>query len=173
MRLSLLTTYLPFASAAITWNLVNRNPNPSPDESDAYDRITSAMNAALSRWAIDPRITKSLSVSYVPGVPTADANYAGNMRFGSDRAYMTEGTALHEIAHTLGIGQTGAFFDRCERNDWPGATRYLQSVDGPDARLSCYGQHVGPYGLNYDNEFSETAFQRHVELIVAMLDDGM
>ncbi|KAL2021845.1 hypothetical protein VTK56DRAFT_6619 [Thermocarpiscus australiensis] len=35
------------------------------------------------------------------------------VRFGADRSYMTERTALHEISHTLGIGQTQAFDARC------------------------------------------------------------
>ncbi|KAF2206639.1 hypothetical protein CERZMDRAFT_89133 [Cercospora zeae-maydis SCOH1-5] len=179
MRLSLLilpltTTLLPLASAAITWTLVNRNATPTPDETDAYARITDAITTALARWAPHhPRITKALRVSYAPGVPTAEANYNGDVRFGSNRAYMNERTALHEISHTLGIGQTAAFFDRCDRSDWPAATRFLQSVDGADARLNCGGGHVWPYGLNYDSEFSETNAERHVQLIVAMLEDGM
>ncbi|KAM3416071.1 hypothetical protein BST61_g9556 [Cercospora zeina] len=178
MRLSLLTlpittTLLPLASAAITWTLVDRNPTPTPDETDAHARITTAMNAGLARWTPHPRITKALRVSYAPGVPTAEANYNGDVRFGSNRAYMNERTALHEISHTLGIGQTEAFFDRCERNDWPGTTRFLESVDGVGARLNCGAGHVWPYGLNYDSEFSETNAGRHVELIVAMSGDGM
>lgn len=102
------------------------------------------------------RAQKTVHVYYSPGVPTAEANYNGDLRFGSDRSYMTERTALHEISHTLGIGQTAAFDAKCAANDWVTATPLLQSWDGGDARINCGGGHIWPYGLNYDNEWSET-----------------
>ncbi|KAJ0414828.1 hypothetical protein BJY00DRAFT_318399 [Aspergillus carlsbadensis] len=159
-------------TALITWTLAE-SPSPTPEESTAYALISSAMAAAVSRHTRLGLASKSIHVSYVPGVPTAEANYDGTIRFGSDTAYMNERTALHEISHTLGIGQTSAFETRCAGDNWPGATALLRSWDGDDALINCGGGHIWPYGLNYDSEWSETNADRHVLLVNAMVEDGM
>lgn len=175
MKFSILlaaATYASSASAAINY-FIQKVDNPSADQADAYARIQDCMDRAVARYARFSGATKNIRVQYVPGVPTADANYAGEMRFGDNRSYMTERTAMHEISHTLGIGQTQAWNDKCAANNWPNATPLLQSWDGPDARINCGGGHIWPYGLNYENEWSETNADRHVQLIDAMLRDGM
>ncbi|KAL2130463.1 hypothetical protein VTI74DRAFT_6374 [Chaetomium olivicolor] len=175
---ALLTLLWAFASltlttATITYRL-QRASNPTADQSDAYARIDSAMSKAVARYnRLTTRPSKSITVSYVPGVQTADGNFNGAIRFGSNRAYMNERTALHEISHTLGIGQTRAFDERCKSNNWPTATRLLQSWDGSSAKINCGGGHIWPYGLNYDNEMSETNADRHCKLVEAMLVDGL
>jgi hypothetical protein len=170
LLLGVLTT---LTTADLTWRL-QRAQNPTTDQSDAYWRIESAMNAAVARYnRLTSRPSKSLTVQYVPSVQTADGNFNGNIRFGSNRAYMNERTALHEISHTLGIGQTQAFNQRCSANNWPGATRLLRSWDGGSAKINCGGGHIWPYGLNYDNEMSEVNADRHCWLIEAMLADGL
>ncbi|KAF5595151.1 ricin b lectin [Fusarium subglutinans] len=159
-------------SAAITWSL-EKVSNPSADQADAYSRIENAMRLAAARYNRLGGATKTIRVSYVPGVPTADANFNGSLRFGSNRSYMSERTALHEISHTLGIGQTAAFDRKCAANDWRTATPLLQSWDGAGVRINCGGGHIWPYGLNYDNEWSETSANRHVQLVNAMIADGL
>lgn len=132
------------------------------------------MRLAVNRYnSLTVRPNKSISVQYVPSVATADGNFNGNIRFGSNRSYMNERTALHEISHTLGIGQTQAFDARCSANNWPSATQLLRSWDGQDAKINCGGGHIWPYGLNYDNEMSEENAVRHCLLIDAMLADGL
>src|SRR5262245_48282748 len=102
--LSFLCLYASPAWANISWQL-QRSTNPTSDQNDAYNRITSAMNLAVARYnRLAVRPSKSITVQYVPSVATADGNFNGNIRFGSNRSYMTERTALHEISHTLGIG---------------------------------------------------------------------
>ncbi|KAF4983953.1 hypothetical protein FZEAL_745 [Fusarium zealandicum] len=175
MRFSALTAlvaYASTASGAITWSLA-KSSNPTSDQSDAYRRIEAAMKLAVARYSRYSDASKVIRVSYTPGVPTAEANYNGDLRFGSDRAYMAERTALHEISHTLGVGQTASFNQRCSANNWPSATQLLKSWDGPNARINCGGSHIWPYGLNYDTEWSEVNANRHVQLIDAMLADGM
>ncbi|OJJ07405.1 hypothetical protein ASPVEDRAFT_46732 [Aspergillus versicolor CBS 583.65] len=175
MRLSIITVALATAStasAALTWTL-EKSSSPTDDEADAYGLIEAAMEAAVARHASLGDASKSINVYYVPGVPTAEASYDGTIRFGTDRNYLNERTALHEISHTLGIGQTAAFDEHCAANDWPTATPLLQSWDGADAVINCGGGHIWPYGLNYNDEWSETNADRHVELINAMLADGL
>ncbi|KAJ4172400.1 hypothetical protein NW754_002598 [Fusarium falciforme] len=175
MRFSILTVALAYAStasAALSWSL-QKASNPTSDQADAYGRIEEAMRRAVARYGRFTDASKTIRVYYAPGIPTAEASYNGDLRFGSNRAYMTERTAMHEIAHTLGVGQTAAFDQKCAANNWPSATRLLQSFDGPNARINCGGGHFWPYGLNYDNEWSETNANRHVQMIDAMLADGM
>ncbi|RYP84313.1 hypothetical protein DL770_005217 [Monosporascus sp. CRB-9-2] len=170
--LAVIAAYASAVSGAITWRL-EKASNPTADQADAYSRIEAAMRLAVARYSRYTDASKTIRVYYAPGVPTAEANYNGDLRFGSNRAYMTERTAMHEISHTLGVGQTAAFDQRCAANNWPTATPLLQSWDGPSARINCGGGHFWPYGLNYDNEWSETNANRHVQLVDAMLADGM
>ncbi|KAL5340163.1 hypothetical protein BJX70DRAFT_396936 [Aspergillus crustosus] len=175
MLFSLLSTVLAVAStasAALTWSLETAS-NPTADQADAYALIEAALTAAVARHARLGTASKTLYVYYVPGVPTAEASYDGTIRFGTDRTYLNERTALHEISHTLGIGQTSAFDQRCADNNWPTATPLLESWDGAGAIINCGGQHIWPYGLNYNNEWSEVNGDRHVQLINAMLVDGL
>ena len=171
--LTLLCLFTALSSATITFTL-QRASNPTTDQADAYTRIQAAVSKAVARYnRLATRPNKALTIQYVPSVQTADGSFNGNIRFGSNRAYMNERTALHEISHTLGIGQTRAFDDRCKANNWPSATRLLQSWDGSSAKINCGGGHIWPYGLNYDNEMSETNAERHCKLIDAMLADGL
>lgn len=162
------------AEGEITYTL-HQNSTPSADEQDAYGRITSAMNAAVGRYNNLSDLTKQINVYYAPGVPTAEANINGDLRFGDNRSFMSERTALHEISHTIGVGQSGGFFNLCGSGAWTGpqANALIKSWDGPDATISCGGGHFWPYGLNYDNEWSELNADRHVDLVEAMVADGM
>jgi hypothetical protein len=170
--LILLTAWATTSSAALTWTLA-RASSPTADQTDAYARITLAMQKAVARYAKYSSASKTIHVAYAPGVPTAEANYNGDLRFGSNRAYMNERTAMHEISHTLGVGQTAAFDRKCAAGDWKTALPLLRGWDGASAKISCGGSHFWPYGLNYDTEWSETNANRHVQIVQAMLQDGM
>ena len=133
------------------------------------------MTAATQRWDRLAGLSHHVNVSYTPGVPTAEASSNGDLRFGSDRSYMTEGTALHELAHTLGVGTTWSWDTVCYDGRYHGgkATALLQTWEGPDAVIWCDAAHFWPYGLNYPDEFSEQAFDRNVLLVEAMREDGV
>jgi hypothetical protein len=161
------------AAASITWNL-ERASNPTEDQRAAYDLITKAMNAAVARYNNLSDLGKSITVRYDPGVPTADGNINGTIRFGN-RGYMTERTALHEIAHTIGVGTSSGWSSLTAGGTWRGAqaTALVKQYDGSGAKLSTGGGHFWPYGLNYENEFSNTAADRHVHIVAAMVRDGL
>ncbi|KAF2640468.1 ricin B lectin [Massarina eburnea CBS 473.64] len=167
-----LATYASTASAAITWSL-EKASSPTSDQSDAYTKIEAAMKLAVARYTKYSSASKVIKVYYAPGVPTAEASYNGDLRFGSDRSYMTQRTALHEISHTLGVGQTTNFDKLCASGTWPTALPLLRTFDGSTATISCGGSHFWPYGLNYETEWSETNGDRHVKMVNAMLKDGM
>jgi hypothetical protein len=161
------------AAATITWTL-ERAANPTQDHVTAYNLITTAMNAAVARYNNLSDLGKNITVRYDPGVPTADGNLNGTIRFGN-RGYMTERTALHEIAHTIGVGTSAGWASLGGSGTWRGAqaTALVKQFDGSGATLSTGGGHFWPYGLNYDNEFSNTAADRHVQIVAAMVRDGL
>ncbi|WP_031479853.1 hypothetical protein [Streptomyces bicolor] len=161
------------AAATITWTL-ERAANPTQDQLTAYDLITRAMNAAVARYNNLSDLGKTLTVRYDPGVPTADGNINGTIRFGN-RGYMTERTALHEIAHTIGVGTSSGWSRLAGSGTWTGAqaTALVRQFDGSSAKISTGGGHFWPYGLNYDNEFSNTAADRHVQIVASMVRDGL
>jgi hypothetical protein len=162
------------AAATITWTL-ERASNPTADQQAAYTLITSAMNAAVARYNNLSDLGKSITVRYDTGVPTADGNLNGTIRFGGNRSYMTERTALHEIAHTIGVGTSSGWSSLGGSGTWTGAqaTALVRQFDGSSAKLSTGGGHFWPYGLNYENEFSGTAADRHVQIVAAMVRDGL
>ncbi|MEU1473760.1 hypothetical protein ACFYZ8_17280 [Streptomyces sp. NPDC001668] len=162
------------AAATITWTL-ERASNPTADQQSAYTQITSAMNAAVARYNNLSDLGKSITVRYDTSVPTADGNLNGTIRFGSNRSYMTERTALHEIAHTIGVGTSSGWSSLGGSGTWTGAqaTALVRQFDGSSAKLSTGGGHFWPYGLNYENEFSGTAADRHVQIVAAMVRDGL
>jgi hypothetical protein len=163
------------AAATITWTL-ERASNPTSDQQSAYTQITSAMNAAVARYNNLSDLGKSITVRYDTSVPTADGNINGTIRFGSNRSYMTERTALHEIAHTIGVGTSAGWSSHGGTSGtWTGAqaTALVRQYDGSSAKLSTGGGHFWPYGLNYENEFSGTAADRHVRIVEAMVRDGL
>lgn len=161
------------AAATITWRL-ERASNPTQDQQTAYNLITSAMNAAVARYNNLSDLGKSITVRYDPGVPTADGNINGTIRFGN-RGYMTERTALHEIAHTIGVGTSSGWSSIGGSGTWRGAqaTALVKQYDGSGATLSTGGGHFWPYGMNFENEFSNTAADRHVRIVDAMVRDGL
>ncbi|WP_326584397.1 hypothetical protein OG250_38350 [Streptomyces sp. NBC_00487] len=161
------------AAATITWTLV-RASNPTQDQQTAYNLITSAMNAAVARYNNLSDLGKNITVRYEPGVPTADGNINGTIRFGN-RSYMNERTALHEIAHTIGVGTSAGWSRLGGSGTWTGAgaTALVRQYDGSSAKISTGGGHFWPYGLNYDNEYSGTAADRHVRIVAAMVSDGL
>jgi hypothetical protein len=162
------------AAATITWTL-ERASNPTADQQAAYTLITSAMNAAVARYNNLSDLGKSITVRYDTSVPTADGNLNGTIRFGGNRSYMTERTALHEIAHTIGVGTSSGWSSLGGSGTWTGAqaTALVRQFDGSSAKLSTGGGHFWPYGLNYENEFSGTAADRHVQVVAAMVRDGL
>jgi hypothetical protein len=160
----------------VTYTLV-KVANPNADQRDAYTRITNAMNAAVAMYNGQANLTRHVTVHYVPSVPTADGNINGTIRFGSNRTYMTQCTAMHEIGHTMGVGTSARYRQLVVNGIFTGAnaTRMLRSMVGesPTAVLHADGHSFWPYGLNYNSEWSTVNGQRHARIVGAMKVDGI
>jgi hypothetical protein len=167
----------PAAVGTLTWYLV-RAANPTADQTDAYNRITAAMNAAVTMYnGQTTQCTGNLRVEYNTGVPTADGNSNGTIRFGANRAYMTQRCAMHEIAHTQGVGTTTRWTQLVINGKYTGANALamLRSMVGesPTSTLSADGHSFWPYGLNYESEWTTVNGQRNARIVGAMQLDGV
>lgn len=140
-------------------------------------RITAAMDGAVARYnANAPWPARTLTVEYNTGVATADGNINGNIRFGASSDYQVVVTAMHEIAHTYGVGISSGWSANIDANYYfsgANAVEVIKTFDGEDATISTGGSHFWPYGLNYASEWSESAGFRHVKIVRAMIADGM
>ena len=161
------------AFAEVTYTL-HKSANPTADEQDAYERITAVMDSAVYIYNKYTNLSKYINVYYAPGVPTAEASSNGDLRFGENRSYMFVGTAMHEMAHTMGMGTTDAYRSMFKDGVFQGqkAQALIKEIDGPDAVLKGDSQHFWPYGLNYASEVhSEQDLINHARIVDAMYQD--
>jgi hypothetical protein len=161
------------ASGNVTYTLATEQ-NPTADQEEAYELITAAMDEALEYYNCYTNITKTLTVQYNPSVATADGNSNGNIRFGG-KQYMEYSRAMHEIAHTVGIGTYQEFHDLVVDGIFTGeaATAQVRTNTGnPSEQVHADSQHFWPGGLNYASEAgSEKDVIDHCLMVVAIRKD--
>jgi hypothetical protein len=161
----------------VTYTLV-RSANPTSTELNAYNLITTAMDAAVAYMNTYTTFTKSITVYYVPSVATADGNINGTIRFGSNTYYMNTATALHEIAHTVGVGTSNIWWNTLIVSGvytGTNATQALRTLtNNPTALIYGDSQHFWPYGLNYPTEVtSNNDYIYHCLILEGMKQDGL
>lgn len=162
-----------FAAGHVSYTL-HKSANPTADEQEAYKLITIAMDSAMYYYNKYTNLSKYINVYYSTGVPTAEASSNGDLRFGKDRNYMYVGTAMHEIAHTMGMGTTSEYQKMMVNGVFQGqkAQALLREIDGADAELHGDSQHFWPYGINYRSEVhSEQDLINHAKIVNAMYQD--
>ncbi|WP_193213283.1 LamG-like jellyroll fold domain-containing protein [Luteolibacter marinus] len=134
-------------------------------------QITQVMDEAVAAYNATSNIDVDINVIYHSGIPTAQANYNGELGFGGS---ISTQVAIHEIAHYLGSGTTTQWEDRFGGgNVWngPALKRYVKLFDGPRAEIYKSGVHYYPYGFNYGNEDNPNARYRIGRILRAMRMD--
>lgn len=163
-----------WAEGNVTYHL-NKEANPTEDQLDAYTHIEAAMDSATYLYNKYTNLTKHIEVYYNTGVPTAEASSNGTLSFGSSRTYMVVCTAMHETAHTLGMGTTSEYQAMMVNGVFQGkkAQALLKELTGdPTAELHGDSQHFWPYGLNYASEVkSEQDLIFNAKIVDAMYQD--
>ena len=162
----------------ITYTLA-KSANPTATEQTAYGLITAAMDKAITYYNCYTNITKAENVSYNTSVSTADGNYNGSIRFGADTSYMDYRTAMHEISHTVGIGQVSNWSSFVANGLFTGtnANAQLSAINATLAtplytEVHADTQHFWPYGINYASEVkSEADLIFHCEMVMAIRKD--
>jgi len=152
---------------------------PESWPADMVPLITEAMDGATEYYNCYADLTKSITVNYKPGVPTAEANVDGQLSFGENKEYIQLPTAMHEVAHTLGVGFS-PWDELVQDGRWtgPAAREVIENLP-PEERdpdevsqrdyLTTGGGHFWPYGLNYASEYlSEWSLINNVRIVAAM-----
>jgi hypothetical protein len=154
-------------------------------DSTVDNLIIAAMDKAIAYYNCYTNITKVDNVVYDPSVPTADGNSNGTIHFGSDTSYMILRVAMHEISHTLGVGQAANWLSFVARPDggssgpWTGANGIAQrQALLPDdwqttqKVLTADKDHFWPYGLNLASDYkSEADLLGHCAMVMAIRKD--
>lgn len=155
------------ASAQLTWSLASGNASWPADKRAA---IIAAMDEAVAIYNANGYFPKTLWANYNASVPTAQASYSGWIDFGGQ---IGTRTALHEISHTLGVGQFSTWTTNQSGGKWTGtfANNRVKLFDGPSATIGCDTIHFWPYGLNFANEDSTLNRVRHVKMVSAFRRD--
>jgi hypothetical protein len=152
---------------------LTRAANPTADEKQAYDLITAAMDLAVKNYNCYTNLSRQLQVTYNPSVETADGSTNGSIRFGS-RASMHHVTAMHEIAHVMGVG--GSKFRTIVSGgvyNGPKATAKLREISGNASdQIKSDGTHFWPHGLNYVSEWkTQQDLINHCSVVQAIVAD--
>lgn len=151
-----------------------------PEDLAHYNRIKAAAETAVEYYNNLTSISnKHLYFNYSSGVPTADANYSGWIRFGPTASYQRTGTALHEMAHTIGVGTHTNWSGLLLKNGlYQGrrANKVLQLMtDDPSAYIKGDGTHFWPYGINgaHEDDSNDMTYTINTLIVQAMGEDGL
>ncbi len=173
------TPVKPIGSLPITgqvsYSLV-QNIDPTQDQIDAYKLIKIAMDSAVYLYNRHTTFVKVIKVNYMPSVPTANGSINGTVNFGSGRNYMKVQTAMHEIAHTMGVGTTSRWTSTLIVGGlYTGANAIAElKKSDPTAILKGDTQHFWPAGLNFSLATdTEADLILHCKVVNAMKADGL
>lgn len=151
--------------------------NQNGADEATVNRIKTAFNVATTYYNNFTSIVKHVTVNYSPGTPTADANFAGWINVGSNAAYQKAGTAMHEMAHTVGIGQHAKYWELM-KGTWQGkrANEILQMMtNNPSALVKGDSMHFWPYGINgsWEDDGSDFLYIMNALILQGMKADGL
>ena len=151
-----------------------------------HERIKAAMESAVGYFNNLTSIQNHrLSVSYSSGTPTAEASYGGYMQFGAGAGYQQTGTALHEMGHTIGVGQHSLWYgpnsplrETGESGRWLGerAGNIVKFIDNDSAGyLRGDKVHMWPYGINgaHEDDGSELLYTANALIVQGLGEDGL
>ncbi|MEI6948083.1 LamG-like jellyroll fold domain-containing protein [Paraflavisolibacter sp. H34] len=150
-------------------------------------RIKSAIGSAVDVYFNNLTSIKGhrLDVRYNAGTPTAEASYGGYLQFGPNASYQRTGTALHEIGHTIGVGQHSMWYgpnsplrQTGSSGAWLGerANKVVQFIDNsPAGYMRGDGTHMWPYGVNgaQEDNGSELLYTANALIVQGLGEDGL
>ncbi len=152
--------------------------NQNGADEATVNRIKIAFDIATEYYNNFTSIVKKVTVNYSPGTPTADANFAGWINVGSNAAYQKAGTAMHEMAHTVGVGQHSKYWELMYAGTWHGtrANEILKMMtNDPNAVVKGDSTHFWPYGINgsWEDDGSDLLYIMNALILQGMKADGM
>lgn len=170
-KLSVLVVFVLIGITSVFADVTYMLIDPGSWPVDIQNQISASVAEAVALYNQYGSFNKQLYIRYStwPGV-TAEANFNGDMTFGSLRSTRV---ALHEMTHVMGCGTINEWGSLMGSGTWAGVygTNKLREFDGGDAFLHGDKWHFWPYGLNYDNEDGTVARIRSVKLVAALVAD--
>ncbi|MEL1240587.1 hypothetical protein [Flavobacterium flavipallidum] len=152
--------------------------NQNGADAATVTRIKAAFDLATTYYNNFTSIVKHVTVNYSPGTPTADANFAGWINMGSNVGYQKAGTAMHEMAHSVGVGTHTKYWELMTGGTWDGtrANEILQMMtNDPTAVVKGDNTHFWPYGVNgaHEDDGSDFLYMMNALILQGMKTDGM
>lgn len=153
---------------------------------DNYDRINHALTGGTYYHNNLTSIKNHhYSVYMNAGTPTAEGSYGGYIQFGANPGYQQIGTAMHEMAHTIGVGQHFMWYGPNSplrlygsTGPWLGerANNVLKFLDNdPSAQVQGDAMHFWPYGVNgaFEDNGSEFLYCANALIVEGLGEDGL
>jgi hypothetical protein len=169
-------SFRTIAKGKVTYTF-NKADNPTAQQLAAYQRLQVALDSAVWYANNYTSATKHVYLNFDPGVPTADANNEGWMRFGSGESYQNLRTMLHEMNHTFGTGTTTWWSQTIVNGKYSltNANNMLKLITSDEsASISGDSMHWWPYGLNQNSEVTSSwDYTYNCLIIEAMRKDGL
>ena len=133
--------------------------------------ITNSTQEAVAIYNKYGSFNKHLNIYYNSGVPTAQASYNGTITFGGSK---NTRVAMHETAHTFGMGTTSAYANLISTRVWTGLYGNLaqfQTYNSYTDGLHGDGHAIWPGGFNYDDEDGSIQRIWHTRIMAAIRAD--
>ncbi|ANI89083.1 hypothetical protein A9P82_07135 [Arachidicoccus ginsenosidimutans] len=155
----------------------NKPDNPTGDEATFWKQIKIAADSAAWYLSHYTSATKTYTINYSPGTPTADDNNEGWIRVGTSSSYWTIATMEHEMNHGIGNGTTSWWTTMIQNGIYTGKNgqEMIRLITGDStAVLNGDSQHFWPYGLNQNSEVTSSWDYVYSALIVeSFRKDGL
>lgn len=141
-------------------------------------RIKAAFDLAIKYYNEFTSIEKHVTVNYSPNTQTADANFAGWINMGANTGYQKAGTAMHEMAHTVGVGTHSKYWQMMVNGKWQGVRAneiLLMMTNDSSAYVKGDNTHFWPYGINgaHEDDGSDFLYLMNALILQGMKSDGM
>ncbi|NDW18993.1 hypothetical protein D0T53_08725 [Dysgonomonas sp. 216] len=119
-----------------------------------FKMLKQAMDSACYYFNKYTGYTANIRVDHHEGVPTAEASYRGQLKFGANERYLFVGTAMHEMAHYFGSGTHWKWIEYQDSGfNLPVANALVNELtNGYYTKLSAGGYHYWPFGCNQREE---------------------
>ncbi|WP_428741669.1 hypothetical protein [Tenacibaculum sp.] len=142
------------------------------------NRIKEAFDLATEYYNNFTSIEKHVTVNYSSDTPTADANFSGWINVGSKPDYQRAGTAMHEMAHSVGVGTHAKYWELMYDGFWHGdrANEILQMMtNDTNAVVKGDGLHFWPFGINgsWEDDGSDFLYIMNALILQGMKADGL
>ena len=168
--------YTTLVQGDFTWSF---NGTLDPNDEN-HQRIKQAFDTATWYYSNYTSIQKHVTVNYSPGTPTADANFDGWINMGSNPSYQRAGTALHEMAHTVGVGTHWIWKFIIDNDDSYYSSANADAVvrmmtDNSFTQIYGDGAHFWPFGINGAHEDSGNDFDYMMNALIVQgfKNDGL